>query len=291
MITPQHIVVSTFCQTPSLAEALQVTMPHGTFYTVASKTLKGAAEVLKKADTWINCETGLPEAILAQHRAMFSGRYLRVPLLQFDAFHPDMSDAINTRTGVSSRQKYNSKIGVCAFRRGLSPAGGARLFRKDVFGRLGYFDYWDDSVLELKSRFDASDLAGDFETFYRKVKRTGLFMHTPSHPTALALSILAKLIARRLGAQVDLDQQINTQDFLIKLRWPTYPEIAEALAVPTTGYLWKISQSSLPEEVTLGSVEDFLAYCYRHYQLQGISPRDIGMSDGTTVVVDHLIGS
>jgi hypothetical protein len=56
-------------------------------------------------------------------------------------------------------------------------------------------------------------------------------------------------------------------DELSSGRWPLYPDIADHLALPGGDYLWRFSPSE-----TYEGVDDYLEYCYRSYEAQGLEP-------------------
>jgi hypothetical protein len=291
-----RIVVSAYCQTGGLAAALQRIFPAAELHAVpvldSVRDQRGLAKLIRSADAWVNCqgEDGGRWAELAAANPRL--RYVDVPLIEFRAFHPDMCSAYDSRTGQNCRQKYSSRIGVWAYHAGIEPAAAVRLFDEDSFARLGYLDCWSESVDILQERFRRCGLAGDFERFYLKVKRSGQFMHTSTHPRTVALIALAKIAAQRLGAaDAALDREIVIPDGLDYLRWPVYPEIASTLGVASTGYVWKMKQATLPDDLFLDGIEAFLEYCFRHYREQGIRPADIAIREAELgVIADALKG-
>jgi hypothetical protein len=277
------IVVSAFCQTPGMAATLQNIFPKAKIYAVpvvgALKESDGFGALLQTASAWINSESDESRQWAAAAKGIPTLKYVNVPMIGFHAFQPDMCAAIDSSTGQNARQKYSSKIGVWAYRQGLNAADAAQFFNARTFRSLGYFECWDESVAQMKARFGASDVADFFQTFYLRVKRVGQFMHTTTHPMALPLTLLGKIAAIKIGAPKSvLDETIQLSDSLAHLRWPVYPEIAANLSLPTTGYIWKMHQATLKEDLCIRGVEEFLEYCFAHYHAQGIAPQNIGMS-------------
>lgn len=278
---PENIIVSAFCQTGGIGAALQAIFPRARirFVPIVNEqtvTARRLARLLKRCDAWVHCESDEAAHVSAAARAASGLAYLRVPLIEFRAFHPDMCLAYDSKSDAYSRQKYSSAIGVWAYHRRLPPDVAARYFNGRVFESLGYFDCWHESTETLRDAFERSDLGDSFSVFYRRIKRAGQFMHTATHPTPLPLTTLAKLISTKLGAPASvMDRQMILEDYLAYLRWPVYPEIARRLSIPTTGYVWKMKQSTLEDDVTLGGAEAFLEYCYHHYRKQGITPENI----------------
>ena len=279
-----RIVVSAYCQTGGLAAALQPLYPRAELHAVpvldSVPDRRAFAELIQASDVWVNCqgEDAGKWAQLAEANTRL--RYVNVPLIEYRAFHPDMCTAYDARSGENCRQKYSSRIGVWAYHRGLAAAAAARLFDPASFARLGYLDCWSASRDLLQQRFARCGMAEYFERFYLRVKRSGQFMHTCTHPKADTLATLAKIVALKLGAdKAVFDRQIVIPDGLDFLRWPVYPEIAAVLSIPSTGYAWKMKQGTLPDDLFIDGIEAFLDYCFHHYRKQGIRPADIAVRE------------
>ncbi len=272
----RRILVTAFCQTPGLASALRLIFPGVEVYARASLAKKDAkaedvAQLLGQIDAWVNVEGG---------EAFFSGgafraanpnlKYVSIPLLEFAAFHPDLCSA---RDGAGHSVDYTSAIAVWAYKNRLRPADGARLYNRATFTNLGYLSEWDRSVMRLRALFEASDLAADFDRFYRRIKRLGVFMYTATHPRPAVLAELAKLIAPRLGgAESELDVDLPALDALVDFIWPVYPEIAEDLSLPGSGYVWQWGDGA-----RIRGLGPFLAYSYQQYRSRNLGPAEIGV--------------
>lgn len=272
----RRILVTAFCQTPGLASALRLLFPGVEVYARPSLAKKDATaedvgHLLGQIDAWVNVEAG---------EDFFSGgafaagnphlKYLSIPLLEFAAFHPDLCSA---RDAAGRGVDYTSAIAVWAYKTGLSPADGAKLYNRATFANLGYLSEWNRSVARLQALFEASHLAADFDRFYRRVKRLGVFMYTATHPRPAVLAEFAKLIALRLGrAEAELDIDLPALDALADLIWPVYPEIAADLSLPGSGYVWQWSDGA-----RIRGLEPFLVHTYQQYRSRNLAPAEIGV--------------
>ena len=292
MSTLRRILITAFCQTPGLASALKLLFPDAEIYTRASLSKKDAkaeevAQLLAQLDVWINVEAGEDffsgGPFAASHPTL---KYVSIPLLEFAAFQPDICSA-EGQPGQDGTVDYTSVIAVSAYRNGLTPADGARLFNQATYANLGYLSEWDRSVERLRESFAASSLAGDFERFYRRIKRLGAFMYSATHPRPVVLSELAKLIARKLGqAEAVLDADLPALDALPHLIWPVYPEIARNLSIPTSGYVWQF-----PDGARVEGVEKFLTYSFDQYRAKGLTPAKIGVPGADMDLVGRAAAS
>lgn len=272
----RRILVTAFCQTPGLASALRLIFPGVEVYARASlakedATAEDVAQLLSQLDAWVNVEAG---------EEFFSGsafaaanprlKYVSIPLLEFAAFHPDLCSA---RDAAGKGVDYTSAIAVWAYRNRLSPAEGAKLYNRASFTNLGYLSEWDRSVTRLRDLFEASSLAADFDRFYRRIKRLGVFMYSATHPRSAVLAELAKLIALKLGRmESELGADLPALDALSHFIWPVYPEIAEDFSLPGSGYIWQWGDGT-----RIKGLEPFLAHSYQEYQSHGLGPAEIGV--------------
>ncbi len=271
---PQHeIVISSNCQIGGLAAALQCIFPNRDIgvqpFPKADNpdAVKSFRNILKGARVWVTSGrlelgTELPLEII------------RIPDLNFGAFHPDMRVAINVTTNLLTTPTNNSQIAAWAYNNQISKPAAARLFNRGVFKSLGYLDCWAPSVDALRTRFTNIGITTvEFEQFFLRVKRMGQFMYTFNHPRIEALSELARIVARRLGADTELaEREIVVPDALTFALWPLYPEIGEELGLRGS-YHWRLSTG--PTFFDLHGIKAYLDYAYRSYEEQGIRPAGV----------------
>lgn len=273
-MTPiRRILITAFCQTPGLASAMKLLFPGVEVFTRAalerkSATTEDVAHLLGQIDVWINIEAGADFFT----GAPFAGShpnltYLSIPLIEFAAFHPDVCGA----KGRGGNIDYTSAIAVWAYKNGMSPDQAAGLFNRGTFANLGYLSEWERSVARLRKAFTASHLAADFERFYLRIKRLGLFMYSATHPRAAALAELAKLIALKLGQDIMVrDADLPVLDALSHFIWPVYPDIAENLSLPSSGYVWQWGDGT-----RVRGLVPFLTHSFAQYRAKEIGPADI----------------
>lgn len=171
------------------------------------------------------------------------------PTIVFPAFHPDMvyvgdlADLATQRLVPSPMGQYHSAIALAAFRTGLSVDEAVRLFRSDVYARLGYLDSWDACMRELLAAATAVQFGLEREAV--RWARRGNFMHVINHPRAFVIGD----IARRLLTESGLSpQHVSVEEYLgdelaRDVIWPVYPPVAEIYGLEGS-YLFKAKPKS-----------------------------------------------
>lgn len=213
-------------------------------------------------------------------------RMLRVPLIHFPAFHPDICYAWHRTSRKLTSTHYNSAIGVWCYSKGMTAREATSFYRGDVYRRLGYADCWTSSVSSLRDAFSQSDLGSDFVEFFLRLKRKGIFMHSMNHPRADVLVELAMLMARRLDIPVSrspVPGEIN--DGLNSYIWPVYVELADELGVQGGSYCWK----HVSKNLYFDGVEDYLQHAFLAYREQSILPTDIGVAFRDASGIDRVL--
>jgi hypothetical protein len=233
----RSIVVSGNCQISGIASALRLLFPDDVVMEYPLHVDLGRTEEfdaqLARADVWVTMTHHDNEAM--ETRTRTHALQVQVPVLNFNGFHPDLVYAIRDGgsifRGVSD---YHSAIGLWAWRRGIDPAHALALFTPDAFRRLGYYSCYGTAVELLRASFDEAGL--DFAEFWLRAKRSGVFMHTVNHPCIAPLVLVAKQVARRIGAPPGimsdpLDRYLE-DSLVASIVWPVYPAIARYLGVP-----------------------------------------------------------
>jgi Polysaccharide biosynthesis enzyme WcbI len=197
------------------------------------------------------------------------GEAVWFPSLAFSAYHPDLilisdptrgNQLVNCATG-----PYHSALAFFGYRAGLPPEAALRLFRREVFAALGYFEVWEgaaEALLEQGRQFGL-DLGADFLRWARR----GCFMYSINHPKPYVLYDIARRLLRGVGRPaepVDFDTYA-VDDIVRGYVFPVYPEIAE-LYGSSGSYIFKASHYRLSKG--LGKFWDLPGYlrdCYRIY--------------------------
>jgi hypothetical protein len=207
---------------------------------------------------------------------------IKVPIISFMAFHPDCTYLRQKDTGQVLSPNYNSGIAVWGYLNGLEVKDCARLFNRQVFADLGYLSAWEASVRYLQGTFSRTDV--EFNLFMPRVKRTGIFMHTFNHPKLIALSRIAQIASRKMGAPDSiLEDDVEAPDGLGVLgSWPVYPEIGDNLAVPSS-YRWRPGG--------LSSLDEYLAAVYRIYDALDLRKHNVMFVNGLGETYDRVLGA
>ena len=271
---PKHeIIISSNCQIGGLSAALKCIFPNRDIgvrlFPNADNldAVKKFRNALQSARVWIT--SGRFEL-----RGELPIEVIGIPDLNFRAFHPDMREAMNVTTNSLTTPTNNSQIAVWAYNNQISKPAAARLFNRGVFKSLGYLDCWSHSVDALRTRFANQGITTEeFERFFLRIKRMGQFMYTFNHPRIEALIELARIVARRLGADSELaEREIVVPDALTYALWPLYPEVGEELGLRGS-YHWRFSTALTLFD--LHGIDAYLDFAYRSYEDQGIRPTGV----------------
>jgi Polysaccharide biosynthesis enzyme WcbI len=282
----RRVTVTSNCQTGGITAALQVLFPEDviTPQPLANlanvKAERELVRVLEKTDVWVSIGG---YQLLEKYGLATKVRLVRIPMIRFSGFHPDLVYARRLSTDQWIQPYYNSAIGVWAYRNGLGAGDAVRLYNDRNFSRLGYLDHWGVSIQQLKERFDSSDL--DFSEFILPMRREGLFMHSSNHPKVNALIRVARLAARKMGAGAEaMNRYIDINDGLNEVVWPIYPGVGDSLSLPS-GYDWKMGEGRW----VIG-LQRFLEYTFRNFEEQGIAPNDLVAENVDGKKFDAVLG-
>jgi hypothetical protein len=154
---------------------------------------------------------------------------VRIPLIVFEAYHPDLIFVHRKSGGYlpSVIGNLHSALGLAAFMRGLSIEAALDLFNARVYERLGYFDLWQPSKSQLFEHAHAADF--DIERYFYTWCRHDAFMYTVNHPRAICLSDIAASVLERIGCPATAE--VAVFDFLAAGAHPVYPEIGERYGI------------------------------------------------------------
>ena len=264
------IVVTSNCQTAGVALGLRLFFPGATIRAIPLPATGNTIELekihreLADTDYWItsgNEELGGEDMQFHSQLQIF-----RIPVISFQAFHPDLCYARRSSTHELTTLHYNSAIVVWGYINGYPVDAVARLFNETVFDKLGYFDYWDVSKKHLHKLFMNSDLGeAEFSRFFLSIQRRGVFMHSINHAKMDTLVDLARLIALRMGYSGSIwDIEAILPDALVHdMVWPVYPEIGHELGIAGS-YIWKMRQDFIE------GVAAYATYAYGSYCRQGM---------------------
>ena len=243
-------------------------------FSIVSKSwtdIKTLARTLETYD-YVFCQEFAPgyvrggsSAVL--HEEMRGGTWF--PSLIFTAYHPDLIFVADPTKGnkllYSPTGPYHSGLAFFAYRAGLPVEAALRLFDREVFEAIGYFDVWgpaSEALLQQGEQFGI-DISAEFLRWARR----GCFMYSINHPKPHVLYDMARILLGRVGRPnrpIDFDTY-SVDDIVRGYVFPVYPEIADFYGIPGS-YIFKTSHYNLSK--TLGRFWDLRGYvqdCYRLY--------------------------
>jgi hypothetical protein len=232
----ERILVIGNCQAPGIAQLLEHMIPGAN---VANLTLNAPSEAKKELAQRLS-EFDL---VFAQpHREEVAGplafrelqshhaRVVLYPRIIFGGFHPDFIDCSGIKGAESAASNYHSLIVAAAYVNGVPVKEVEKLFNRFTFARLGYFKEYENGKRFVLSKAQelGYDLADDFVGW----EATGIFMHTPNHPSLQVLASVATKAAAMAGLRLETESAEGVQDRLEGwVRLPVYRGIAKRLNV------------------------------------------------------------
>lgn len=269
------IIISANCQTAALTRAMRALLPN-------CEIIPFALHIEQSREMQSSLRQNLSDAdflMAVNHKAeIFKEtenkdiKVVPIPLIHFEAFHPDITYALHLPSKTHTNFHYNSKIAVWCYNQDLSIKDTLKLFNSKFYRALGYFDCWLTAEKSLAHRFAECGFSPkDFSTFFSKIKRCGNFMYSINHPTSSVSVELAKMIVKKVfNNEVDVDREIIVEDSLTESIWPLYTEIGDELGLEGN-YVWRIRN----QEIT--GLEDYLNFAFLSYKKQKIKPGDLSM--------------
>ena len=179
---------------------------------------------------------------LSQRYAKYQDRVALFPSIAFSAYHPDLVAIPLAGSGQAfvegPTSVCNSSIAFLGWKAGLSAAQTEALFCHQTFERLGYFDWWPNSVTALIEEGQRAKLP--LEEAIKNWHQREAFMYCHMHPKVFALADMTEMLLRREGipqlsgkpGRFLLDQLVAGPV------WPVYPELAKVLGCEGS-YLFK----------------------------------------------------
>jgi hypothetical protein len=196
-------------------------------------------------------------------------KIIKIPEIYFPVFHPDQT-YIKLRDGSILKSPigdYHSKITLYSYLNNISPQDCVSYFQEETYQRVGYFDLWTESLIELERRFASSDL--QFNSLEKFLSGHQIFMHSFNHPNVCVIQELSKSVCNILGLrfpQLNYPQDLSRTDFLHGpgLTFPVFPEIANMFGQEGEYFFWGING----EQFDLNQfVEESFKIYASHYQV------------------------
>ncbi|MEA2759764.1 MAG: hypothetical protein QOH65_2377 [Methylobacteriaceae bacterium] len=191
------------------------------------------------------------------------------PLLIFTAYHPDLILVFDPTKGNSlihcGTGPCHSALVFFAYRAGLPVEAALRLFRREVYEALGYFDVWEGAAAALleQGRQYGLDLSADLVRWTTR----GCFMYSVNHPKPYVMYDIARMLLRSVGrpsGPIDFDTYA-VDDIVRGYIFPVYPEIAEFYGV-SGSYIFKASHYRLSKNLgRFWDLPGYIQHCYGVY--------------------------
>lgn len=229
------------CQMATLGRCMAIMLPGANIKVGSPTDIKSGRITVQEA-------IGAPEILLIQSvvkgemRAEMeaaAGRVVRLPMLAFGGFHPDIVHAHCNGEGMRmAGSSEHSAIILYSVAKGLQAAEIVSLFRGDVFRALGYLDGWDHHVSEFLARPSDINLS-------HLMQSRDCFMHSLSHPKLAFVADVARAICDQLGLSpaVRFPERVMVDMLTQGLVLPVYPEIATSLGLEGE-YAFKMPDNS-----------------------------------------------
>jgi len=286
----RNIVVSGHCQSSGVALALGALLDHDRVVNLqlpadsAETPSPQWLESVRAADVWVH---GAGGAFLRRHALDCIPGQLRLglPLIYFDAFHPDLCYLWLKSAARYTKPDYNSAIAAWAWLHGVPEMNVPALFNARTFDALGYTRRWPACVAHLRATFAATGWTQEFMPFMRSIQRTGSFMHSMNHPKVHVLVRLARMLAYRLGAGAHAwTRPVDVDDTLSVVTWPVYPGIADALGLADGSYQWRLYDQRYQ------SLPAFVSTAYDHYRHQQLDSGAVKIGEYDMALLDRVLG-
>ncbi|MCJ2067677.1 GSCFA domain-containing protein [Methylobacterium sp. J-030] len=263
-----RITVVGNCQAPVLAACLRVMLPdaeiHGVHLGVSSTETVAISDLVLLQTEFAGLRDD--RAFISERR---TDRVRLWPTFYYAGFHPDLVYAqLNNKFIDSPLDEYNSALTLYGWHRGLSVDQVIRLFREDVFDRLGYLEYITSADAHLIENFNKADLDG--KSLLDGLKDVAPFCHAVNHPSLPALARVAEAVLNAVGlapAVRAVDRFLN-DPLLTGPVWPIYPTIADRFGLDGS---YEFKTSGTPGRIL--DLERFVTGSFERYR--GHNPSDL----------------
>jgi hypothetical protein len=194
----------------------------------------------------------------------------RYPSLLFGAYHPDsifVQDRSRGDAFVSGPiGQHHSALALFAYRAGFTAESALRLYQREVYELLGYFDLWEPASTQFLevTRSYGIKLDSDFIGWTRLARS---FMYSINHPKAYVLFDLARHLLDQAGIPwkpLDFDHYA-VNDLARDTIFPVYPEVAERFGIAGS-YIFKAPSASRGG-LNIGTFWDLQAFVRESYRV------------------------
>jgi hypothetical protein len=204
-----------------------------------------------------------------------------LPPLFFPGYHPDEAVLVVDRKPINGcLGVWHSLIAFSGFRRGLSIANTAALYRKETYDALDYMGWWSRWRTFLLNEF--AEHGFDISAEFNRWSRGRAFMYNGNHPRVECLFDIAGLILAKSGHAPQRPNCFPDDHLGLDSCFPVYPEIAAGLGFEGS-YLFK------PAGYRCLDLETFIEKQFAIYETYGAE--QITVEKGRRHVLERLENS
>ena len=190
-----------------------------------------------------------------------------IPSFDFFGYLPDciFLPGITSPLGLGV---IHSRIAASAYLAGRNEEETLKLFNKEHFNLLGYFDEFDKCRDKLLSKFNAHDI--DLSEKFESWTQDGNFLYTVNHPhTSIFFDIVHIAMKNHFPDMLNSNDvesaRLTVENYMAdSVIWPMYPEIAEYHGLVTTPDKWRTSQ--IHEQGKHMNLEQFIHSSFELYK-------------------------
>lgn len=210
------------CQTAPLADYLHKMIPDAQFNVAP---LRGNATEFAGCDVLLVQTAFKNNFNASEYVDTKKTTILSIPTLYFDGFHPDVviqdppQHRVNSHIGI-----YNSGLALYGYTRNRTVNQTLKLYRAEVYERLGYNNHWQLWAERAVEDFEACGMDG--KAMLDRWIASGRFFHTPNHPMAsVILSVADGVVDQIKPPGARRASQIEPVHDALKFHgtWPVYP--------------------------------------------------------------------
>lgn len=232
----RKILVISGCQGSTLAGYIQAFTGNPNVLGIYSGSVSDVALVDELVSAKYPKEFESADLILTQKKEIYNfclgipslAKKIRLlPLIEYEAFHPDQCYLINNNSGVTvvgPTGEYNSLISLIGFLLGIGVDRTCELFDRKVYKILQY----DDLLVTARDRLEEQESLTGYPVsiMAERWRQNGRWMRTINHPKNFVLADIAAEAMKREGIEIREERSSFVSDELsYQTDWPSYGSI------------------------------------------------------------------
>lgn len=170
--------------------------------------------------------------LLAEDLPQMAHKIKLMPSISFTAFHPDLVYITHGQQGhvMGPMGEYQSSLAFYGWVNGLSIEQTLSLFSGDVYEFLGFYDYWEASLVSFAHMEALTEIR--LAHLLSRWNTQGCWMHSINHPKLFVLADIARCLLARVGIPAMPGVEFSIHDNLADGPvWPVYPEVGVRLGL------------------------------------------------------------